>query len=202
MIQQKSSKKISLMFYLRLLLMGAISLQLGCATNNYSGKIAGGMLIGAGVGAAAGSALSSGGDSKERTKNTIISSIIFSLLAGGAMSWHYQQMEQEKVEISGRFARYRLCDPADSAALSKELEFGNNGDAAAFPIKESQLGKLALSLDDNTKWVYPNFRKRFLQPERNENQVISERYIWEIIKPGSFVTRSQNPEYFFEPYKK
>jgi hypothetical protein len=32
--------------------------------------------------------------------------------------------------------------------------------------------------------------------------VISTRYIWEILKPGSFVTRSQDPQYFVEEGEK
>lgn len=204
MTRQKLFFKMSLKIYLNYLMIVALFIQTGCATTGYGNKIAGGMLAGAAVGAVVGNSLS-GGDTnqQDKTRNTIISSLVFSLIAGGALAWHYQQIEQVKIDISGRYARYRLCDPENfQANLEQQLEFGNKPDNSIYQIQKNQLGKLAISLDDSTKWVYPSFRKRYLQPEREENQVISERYIWEIIKPGSFVTRSQNPEYFFENYKK
>lgn len=183
------------------LTLSALLSQAGCST--YSKKIATGMFAGAAVGAAVGNQFAA--DSKnEQTSNIIVSSVLFALVAGGLLSWHFQEIEETKVEISGRYARYRLCDPADMPAdLVKQLEFSKDSEGLIFQIPKEQVGKLAISLDDSTKWVYPSFRKRFLQPELGENQVVSERYIWEILKPGSFVTRSQNPQYFVEePEKK
>jgi hypothetical protein len=135
------------------------------------------------------------------TRNTVITSAIFALATGGVLAWHYQEMEQQTVEISGRYARYRLCNPDEmNPDLARKLGVG--GEENPYPLQANQIGKLSISLDDNTKWAYPVFRKRFLPPERGENQVISTRYIWEILKPGNFVTRSQNPAYFLEEGEK
>ena len=91
-----------------------------------------------------------------------------------------------------------MCDPDQlDPQLVKQLSAP--GESQATPVQREQVGKLAITLDDQTKWSYPSFQKRFLQPERSENQVLSSRYIWEIVRPGHFVTRSQNPEYFVEP---
>jgi hypothetical protein len=182
--------------FLNILLASILIIQTGCATEQ-GNKIAIGMLGGAAVGALAGNSLSSDTNQNQRTRNTIISAIVFSLISGGFMAWHYRQIEETKIEISGRYARYRLCDSGELSAIDKEFE-GDKEKSSVFEIAKSQVGKLSLTLDDSTKWVYPIFRKRYLMPERDENRVISERYIWEILKPGSFVTRSQNPEYFFE----
>jgi hypothetical protein len=175
----------------------------GCATTT-AGKIATGMLVGAVVGAAVGHEFVHHGAHKEyETRNTIITSIVFALGTGGVMGWHYQQMEQQTVDISGRYSRYRLCNSEDMHPdLGAAYEGGKDEKSSVYQIPESQVGKLSISLDDNTKWVYPSFRKRFLMPELGENHVLSNRYIWEILKPGSFVTRSQNPQYFLEMEKK
>ncbi len=182
-------------------LISLILAQSGCATGQTK-KIALGMVAGAVAGAVIGHEFVHHGQYKQyETRNTVITSVIFSLATGGVMAWHYQEMEQQMVEVSGRYARYRLCNPMEmNPDLAHKL--GPGGEENAFPLQESQIGKLAIALDDNTKWVYPIFRKRFLQPERAENQVISTRYIWEILRPGNFVTRSQDPQYFFEEGKK
>lgn len=173
--------------------------QTGCASR--TAMIAGGMLAGAAVGAGTGYEFVHHGDHKQyETRNTIITSAVFALIFGGVLAWHYREIEQTKVEVSGRYSRYRLCDPDEmQAELSRQLQMKSEEDAGnIYKIDGAQVGKLAISLDDSTKWVYPTFRKRFLQPERGETQVISTRYIWEIVKPGFFVTRSQDPQYFLE----
>ncbi len=185
---------------LRWLVIALVVLQVGCATgqSNYNNKVLGGLLAGATVGAVAGSTLTgSGASSEQKTRNTIISSIVFSLIGGGAMAWHHRQIENAKLEVSGRYARYRLCDPEElQPEFMRQMQMGQQNEGTIYRLDENQVGKLAITLDDSTKWVYPNFRKRYLMPERGETRVLSERYIWEIVKPGSFVTRSQNPEYF------
>jgi hypothetical protein len=172
--------------------------QSGCATGQTK-KIAIGMAAGAVVGAIVGHEFVHHGEYKQyESRNTVITSAIFALATGGALAWHYQEMEQQMVEISGRYARYRLCNPDEmNPDLARKLGIGGE-ENNAYPLQPGQIGKLAIALDDNTKWAYPIFRKRFLPPERGENQVISQRYIWEILKPGSFVTRSQNPQFFLE----
>lgn len=170
--------------------------QIGCATHNRT--IAGGMLIGATVGAGVGHQFVHHGANRQyETENTIITSAVFALAVGGALAWHYRELEKSKVAISGRYSRYRLCDPnEDYMDFATQFGQGNNERLNVFALKEEQIGDLAISLDDHTKWVYPDFRKRYLPPDRKEMQVMSERYVWEIIRPGRFVTRSQNPRYF------
>lgn len=171
--------------------------QTGCASGQTK-KIAIGMLAGAAVGAIAGHELVHHGQHKQyESRNTVITSLAFALGTGAVMSWHYNAMQEQMVEISGRYARYRLCNPDEmSPAVAQKL--GLNVNEGAYALQPGQIGKSALNLDDNTKWVYPVFRKRLLPPERAETQVISTRYIWEILRPGSFVTRSQDPQFFAE----
>jgi hypothetical protein len=170
---------------------------LGCATGQTK-KVVIGMAAGAVVGAVVGHEFVHHGQYRQyETRNTIITSVIFALGTGGVMAWHYDEMQEQAVEISGRYSRYRLCNP-DEMTPDLARKLGLNQEEQAYPLKPEQLGKYALALDDNTKWVYPTFRKRFLPPERGENQVVSTRYIWEILRPGSFVTRTQDPQYFFE----
>lgn len=167
----------------------------GCATGQTK-KIVVGMLAGAVVGAVVGHEFVHHGRNREyKTRNTFITSAAFAFAVGGALWWHYDQMQGQMVEASGKYARYRLCNPDENPELAKQLGYR---DADAYPTRIEQIGKHAISLDDNTKWTFPVFRKRFLHPERGENSLLSSRYIWEIMKPGSFVTRTQNPEFFFE----
>lgn len=174
--------------------------QTGCATGETK-KIVIGMVAGAAVGAGVGHEFVHHGQYKQfETQDTIITSVLFAFATGAILAWHYEALEQQQVEISGRYARFRLCNPEENSALAKQLGVADN--EPSYQLKPAQVGKMAISLDDNTKWVYPIFRKRFLQPERAENQVISTRYIWEILKPGSFVTRSQDPQYFVEEGEK
>jgi hypothetical protein len=188
------------------LLIGASLLPSGCATT--AGKVAIGMIVGGLVGAVVGEEFVHHGPHNEyATQNTIITSAVFALGTGGVLAWHYQALDEKTEEISGRYARYRLCNPDDMkpGVVAGELDLSNSGNgekSSIYQIQDNQIGKTAISLDDNTKWVYPVFRKRYLLPELGESQVVSERYIWEILKPGSFVTRAQNPNYFFETEKK
>jgi hypothetical protein len=170
----------------------------GCAT--YTKNIALGMTAGAVLGAAVGSQM---GGQEDRTRNTIVGAVGTALLAGGILAWHYREMEEQSVEISGRYSRMRLCNP-EEMQIDKTLQFDHTSPetgSAIYQIPDSQIGKVAITLDDSTKWVYPTFRKRYLAPELQESQVLSQRYIWEIIKPGSFVTRSLNPQFFVEPLR-
>ena len=173
----------------------------GCATGQTK-QVVIGMLLGGATGAIVGSELLRAGENRElRTQNTIISSVVGALIVGGALAWHYNQLQQQSVEISGQYARYRLCNPDElSPDLARKLGIGVD-EPVQEPLMPSQIGALAISLDDTTKWAYPVFRKRSLLPEKGDSQVLSSRYIWEIMRPGSFVTRSQNPQYFFERSK-
>lgn len=170
----------------------------GCATG-HNKEILWGMLAGAAVGAVAGHEFVHHGQYNQyRSENTAITAAVFALGTGAVMNWHYEGLQDREVEISGRFARTRLCDPSElDQNLVKQLS-GTN-EAQAVTLQKEQIGKFSVSLDDETKWALPSFQKRFLQPERGETQVMSSRYIWEVIRPGRFVTRSQNPDFFVEP---
>lgn len=183
---------------MRMALVLVLTLSLGGCATGQTRKIVIGMAAGAVAGAIIGHEFVHHGKYKQyETRNTIITSVVFALGTGAVMNWHYEAMEEQMVEVSGRYARYRLCDPSQlNPELSQRLN--TSGGEKPYPLEPGQLGKHAISLDDSTKWVYPTFRKRFLPPDRGENQVVSSRYIWEILRPGSFVTRSQNPDYFYE----
>lgn len=170
----------------------------GCATGQTK-KILWGMVGGAAVGAVVGSQFVHHGEYRQyKSENTALTSVIFALGTGAVLNWHYNALQEREVEISGLYARTRLCDPQQlDPQLVQQLSGSNN--TQAIPLQKEQIGKFAIGLDDDTKWAYPSFQKRYLQPDRGENQVISSRYIWEIVRPGQFVTRSQNPEYFVEP---
>lgn len=170
----------------------------GCATG-HTKDILWGMVAGAAVGAIVGNQFVHHGKYNQyKSENTAATAAVFAVGTGAALNWHYNEMQEREVEISGRFARTRLCDPQQ---LDPEIvkQLSGSGDTKAVPIQKEQVGKLAISLDDETKWAYPSFQQRYLQPERGETQVMSSRYIWEITRPGRFVTRLQNPEYFVEP---
>lgn len=188
--------------FLALACAGVLSAQLGCATGNTK-QIVIGMAAGAATGAIVGHEFVHHGAHKQfQTQNTIITSVLFALITGGVMAWHYEALQNQAVEISGRYARYRLCNPDElPPGVAKELGAASAGEPA-HQLQADQIGKFAIALDDNTKWTYPIFRKRYLQPERGESEVVSSRYIWEILKPGSFVTRSQDPQFFVEPENK
>lgn len=183
---------------LTLLFSLLILAQMGCATNGKT--IAAGMFTGALVGAVASNQMVyHGKDQKYQTQDTIVGAVVLGLLTGGALYWHYQEMEEMKVEMSGRYARYRLCDPEEmQSEFTRQLDLGQGSESFVYQLPNSQIGSQAISLDKDTKWTYPIFRKRFLQPERGDLEVISQRSIWEIIKPGRFITRSQDPQYFLE----
>lgn len=179
-----------------LILPGTIGLT-GCA-HGHNKDIIWGMVAGAAAGALIGNQFVHHGEFNQyRSQNTAASAAVFAVGTGAVLNWHYNALQEREVEISGRYARTRLCDPEQlDPILVKQLSGSSESQAA--PLQKEQVGKLSISLDDETRWAYPSFQKRFLQPERGETQVVSSRYIWEIIRPGRFVTRSQNPEYFVE----
>ncbi|MBK9038055.1 MAG: hypothetical protein IPL83_02655 [Bdellovibrionales bacterium] len=187
---------------LGLLFSVLIFIQAGCATHGKS--IAGGMFTGAIVGAGLSNQLVYHGKERQyETQDTIVGAILLGLITGGALYWHYQEMEDVKVEMSGKYARYRLCDPEEmQSEFSRQMEQGQNSESLVYQLPSSQIGKFAITLDDDTRWTYPIFRKRFLQPERGELEVISKHSVWEIIKPGRFITRTQDPQYFLEEKSK
>lgn len=180
---------------LRIFLVFGIVFQIGCATPNKT--IAAGMLSGAVLGAGIGYQFVHHGERRQfEVQNTIITSALFSMVAGGILAWHYREVEKAQVELSGRYARYRLCGANElPEALVKQMN-PDGGESGGEVLRPEQIGDHAIALDDSTKWAFPTFRKRDLPPEKGDDQVLSDRYIWEILRPGRFVTRSQNPSYF------
>lgn len=182
----------------KVLIFGLIAIQsLGCATNGKT--IVAGMSVGAAGGAAIGTQFYHRGERSVRTQNAIIGAGIGALIAGGFFTWHYRSVERELERVSGRFARSKLCG-ADGGLSGRDNNTSGHFEKGCTThlFSPDQVGEAAIDLDDNTKWALPEFRKRYMQPEREEDKVISETYLWEIVKPGSFVTRSQNAEYFLQ----
>lgn len=172
----------------------------GCATNGKT--LVAGMTAGAVAGAGVGSQFYYEGDRTIQTQNAIIGAGIGALLVGGFLSWHYRTVERELEQVSGRFARSRLCDPESLGGQGDQTTRHYETGCSTHLFSLDQVGEAAIDLDDNTKWALPQFRKRYMQPETDEDKVVSERYLWEIIKPGSFVTRSKNAEYFLQKSSK
>jgi hypothetical protein len=181
-----------------MVLAASVLMPAGCATSR-ARNIGLGMAAGAVVGAVVGHEyIHHGRYNQYDTRNTIITSVIFTIATGLIMNWHYLELQEREVEISSKYSRYRLCNP-DEMIPNLGAKLGANEDEPnSFQLQPGQIGKSAITLDDSTKWVFPVFRKRFLLPERGDSSVMSTRYIWEILKPGNFVTRSQDPQYFLE----
>jgi|GEM_PF-5853537 len=186
--------KRKLTTYLSILLFG-LSLQ-GCATHRKEVAIA--TLVGGGLGAGAGYLFVHHGDHRQyTTRNTIITSAVFALLSAGLVAYHYRSLDDQRVEIASKFSRYTLCNSKGEQNQSCMNEFKLNGqDESKRIIPPSEVGKYSLKLDDDTRWVFPSFQKRFLLPEKSQDSLISSHYKWEIVRPGFFVTKEQNPEYF------
>lgn len=173
-----------------------LSTQLTSCASRYQ-MIGAGMLGGAVTGAGAGYLFVHHGENKQyEVRNTIITSAIFALLTGGIMALHYRSLEQQRIDISGEYARYRLCDPEQGE--SSILRQGDRSTSFTYSLTKDMIKKESLDLDETTKWVFPVFRKRYLPPDQGPDSVTSSRFMWEVIKPGHFVTKERNPEFFLE----
>ena len=62
--------------------------------------------------------------------------------------------------------------------------------------KGSQI--LSIDLDETTKWIAPDFRKRLLPAQQSDKKAVASNYLWEIARPGFFVTKDKSPHYFLE----
>lgn len=172
--------------------------QSGCSTRTRAIGLSmlGGAAVGAGVGY---SVVHHGARKQYETRNTIITSAVFALAAGGIAAWHYRSLAEKEIEISGRYARYRLCDPDEmEQEMARQMKMRIEDQEPTIQLSPDMVGRNTIHLDDQTRWVFPDFRKRHLVPTQEDNSVISSRFIWEILRPGHFVTRSQNPEFFYE----
>ena len=157
----------------------------GCSSKMW--KVVGvGAATGA-VGAGVGYAFVHHGKGKEyQTTNTIISASIFAAIGAGITYWHLTSLENQQVELAGRFSR------------SNYLERDANQFSGRASLLNPTIGTKSLKLDDTTRWVFPEFQKRELPPQRGENELISSHYSWEVLRPGYFVSKDQDPSLFKE----
>lgn len=179
--------------YFSLVLILLISIvSSACSTRTRTIAAAG--IVGGAVGSAVGYTFVHHGREKQyQTRNTIISGIVVSLLTMGLLSWHYRELQNREVEISGRYSRYRLCESSENPIL--ERSFDSNCSSYSEP---QSIGKHSVLLDENTRWVLPLFRRK-LQPARSfEEKAIESYFVWEVVKPGYFVKRDRYPEYFLD----
>jgi hypothetical protein len=166
----------------------------GCSTHTKEILIGG--IVAGGIGAGVGYTVVHHGNQKQyETRNTLITSGVFALLAMGLMAYHYTSLDDQKVEIMSKFTRPTLLKDSEGGALQDGSVTQSllENEVSASP---ERTGKYSLELDHETRWVYPSFRKRMLRPESSGNELLSSRYTWEIVRPGFFVTREQQPNYF------
>lgn len=174
------------MTYLRsLVFIGLCFTLVGCSSKTWkvAGVGAASGLVGAGVGH---TFVHHGKGKEHQTTNTVITASIFGVLGAGIAYWHWTSLENQRVELAGQFSR--------SSYL--EVDGRSSGDRDLVQVAVS--GKKSLSLDTSTRWVFPEFRKRTLPPQRGESEIISSHYTWEIARPGFFVSRDQYPSLFKE----
>lgn len=161
-----------------------VALLSGCSSKMW--KMAGVGAASGFVGAGVGYAFVHHGKNREyRTVNTAVTASIFAAAGAGIAYWHWTSLDQQKIELAGQFSR--------STYLETGLMDKNRDD-----VQIAISGKKSLSLDLNTRWVFPEFTKRTLPPQRGESELISSHYAWEISRPGFFVTKDQYPTLFKE----
>jgi uncharacterized membrane protein YsdA (DUF1294 family) len=146
-----------------------------------------GGVVGAGLGY---TVLHHGAKKQYQAQNTIISASVLAATFGIATWYHLNALDEQKIELAGKFSRATYLD-RDSDRNSR-LE----------GLTAISLGKQSVLLDKDTRWVLPEFQKRTLPPERNENELIASHHSWEIVRPGFFLTRDQDPNLFKAEEKK
>jgi hypothetical protein len=175
-------------------LIGLLHWQLACSAHKT--EIFVGTLIGAGVGAGAEYAFGYHGRTDQyEARNTIISAVVVGLIAAGALAWHYRNVDEAIVELSGKYSRYRLCDSTNDPNASNPSHFLNSAQKTPTWLPE-QIGKYSVLLDENTRWVLPIFSKRWLAPETENEQLVSSHFVWEVVQPGYFLSREKTPDLF------
>ncbi len=164
------------------LLLACIHL-VGCSAKMQ--KIITATAIGGGVGAGVGYTVLHHGSRKQyQVQNTIISASVLAAVAGLATWYHYSALDEQKVELAGKFSRATYLD-RDSLETAKERG-----------LTAVTLGKQSIKLDDDTRWVVPEFAKRLNPSERSETELITPHHTWEIVRPGFFLTRDQDASFF------
>jgi len=147
--------------------------------------------VGGAVGAGLGyTVVHHGPHQRYQTQNTIISASVLAAAFGLATWYHFSELDEQKIELAGKFSRATYLDR--DADRSENLK----------GITGITLGKQSVKLDGDTRWVLPEFQKRLLPPQRGENELISSHHSWEVVRPGFFLTREQDPQLFKEEEKK
>ena len=166
-----------------------VMLTASCST--HSKPILLGGIVGATVGAGLGYTVVHHGKNREYiVPNTIVTSAAFALVTMGVLAYHYRELDQQKIEITSKMSRSWLMNNPQGSREFLNFPEGN------FSPRTSDIGGQSLRLDDQTRWGYPTFRKRELRPEVSSDELVSERHVWEILRPGFFVSRELNPAYF------
>ncbi len=169
-------------------------LAFGQSCSAHRTKILVGGLVGASVGAGLGyGVVHHGKDRRYEIQNTIITSSIFAVGFMGALALHYYLLDQQKVDIMSGLTSKWMEDPDNQ---NKVMKLGSIETKDELFIRQEQLRKHSLSLDNETRWIYPTFRRRYLEPEASQEQITSARYTWEVVRPGFFVSRETHPWYF------
>lgn len=157
------------------------------------------------MGAAAGAGLGYGvvhhGTNRQyEMRNTLITSGVLAVGVMGVMALHYYLMNQQKVEIMSTLTTKWVDNPENQ---NKLMKLGLSADGSGeFQVPPDGMKDYALELDEDTRWVYPTFRRRTLRPETSPEQSVSSRYTWEVVRPGFFVNRETHPYYFEREVKK
>jgi hypothetical protein len=87
----------------------------------------------------------------------------------GVLAWHYSNLDEQKVQITSTMSRsWLMRNPQGAKALLQE-----SSDIDERIVDMKSLGRLSLKLDQETRWVYPTFRKRFLKPESSNQSLLS-----------------------------
>jgi hypothetical protein len=148
-------------------------------------------LVGGGTGALVGyTVVHHGKDRKYQYVNTGISAAIGAAILGGAYYYHSRSLEDQRIEIAREFSRSTYLE-VDGRT---EPRSGSRG----IPLS---LDDTSVRLDDKTRWVLPEFFQRRTPVQPSETELIVGHDIWEIVRPGFFVTPETNPE-FFQPKEK
>lgn len=160
-------------------------IQTGCSAKHRTTALVG--IGSAALGAGVGYAFVHHGKEKEyQTTNTIITSSIFGLVGAGITYWHLSSLEKQKLELASQFSQSRFLDDSDHSSL-KSIRFD--------PVV---IQNNSVELDASNRWVLPQFRKRDLPAQRSETEIISPHYTWEIARPGFFINKKQDQEFFNE----
>lgn len=147
--------------------------------------------LGGAVGAGVGYTVVHHGSHKQyQAQNTIISASILAAAFGLATWYHLNALDEQKIDLAGKFSKSTYLD-RDTA-----------GDGATRGLTAISLGKQSVRLDEETRWVLPEFQKRLLPPQRGENELISSHYSWEVVRQGFFLSKDQDPQLFKEEENK